>query len=198
MDNKTSLVIFSLSIIVLGSSIAYSGMLLNSVSSLSGASEDNSIKYNNGVCIYKNDDLIQCKSNLFTDKGKNHTRDLLLYSTPLSAISAIALGNTSEAIGQGNISIANELTAANSGCGLHRAAGTIGLSTNTTGYQVGNWSISKQFTNTCASIQVNVTGVFNTTTAAQAGEALFAVTTFSTVTLQPSDTLNITWYMWVS
>ena len=142
MDNKASLVIFALSVLILGSSIIYSSMLLNSVSSLSGVGEDNSIKYNNGVCIYKNDDLVQCKSNLFTDKGKNHTRDLLLYSTPLSAISAIALGNTSETIGQGNITVANELTAANSGCGLHRAAGTIGLSTNSTGAQIGNWSIS--------------------------------------------------------
>src|SRR3989338_1919964 len=37
------------------------------------------------VCIWKNEDLVQCSNNLITNAGKNMTRDLLTYfnTTPV-------------------------------------------------------------------------------------------------------------------
>lgn len=195
--NKFSLLVLALSVIVFSGTIL-STSVLNSAASLAGADGGQTLKYGNQVCIYHNNQLVECKNNLFTDRGRNHTRDALNgRAGTIGTISAIALSNFTDSIGAANTTIQNELTAANSGCGLQRAAGTYGVSTNSTGFAIGNWSYFNQFTSTCT-INVNVTGVFNTTTQGQSSEALFAVTTFTTVTLAPSDTLNVTWFMWVS
>ena len=186
-------------------SIVLTSLVLGGIFSLANlsvpinpSSTEQTLKYGNTVCIYKNSNLVECKNNLFTDRGRNYTRDVLnVQAATFGRINAIALGNTSETIGAANTTVQNEFTAANTGCGLQRAAGTFGTSTNATGFAIGNWSYYNQFTSTCT-INVNVTGVFNTTTQGQAGESLFAVTTFTTVTLASSDTLNVTWYMWVS
>jgi len=65
---------------------------------------------------------------------------------------------------------------------------------NFTGNVAGlpGWNITNTFTSTCNDVIVNATALYNTTT------QLFAENTFTTVTLQNGDQLNVTWGIWVT
>jgi hypothetical protein len=144
------------------------------------------LEYNSQVCVYKNDELVQCSHNIVTDAGLNHLRDFLALGSAGSAnASIIAVGNGSEPVA-GSTSLNEEIT----GCALARAAGSYIANVS-----IGSWGITKLWTqNGCPGIIVNSTALLNATS----GGTMFAGNTFTTVTLQNSDQLNVTWTIWVT
>lgn len=150
------------------------------------------IKYTGVVCVSKNNEPMVCKHNLFTEMGRNITKDLLGIGGnaggALSNISYIALSNQTVLQAVGNASLSGEY-AGDLACGLGRAMGTF----NTNIISPGNWTVMKEFTSTCDAIPVNGTGLYNSST----GNFLFAENTFTTATLQTNDKINITWFIWV-
>jgi hypothetical protein len=81
--------------------------------------------------------------------------------------------------------------------GLGRAAATF-VRLNNSGNSNGNWSLSNEFTYTGGSaIDLNATGLFNTTTFNQTNEVFFAQNIFTDATLNTNDKINITWFIWV-
>lgn len=149
------------------------------------------IGYSSAVCKEviradgKKEDL-GCRHNLFTNYGKNITRDLLGTYSNLAAVNYIALANNTSAPAATDVSLSGEYTA----CGVSRAAATY----NTQAASHGNWSMSKVFTSTCDSVVVVETGLYNSSS----GNTLFAETGFTNATLQTNDQINITWFIWVT
>ena len=157
--------------------IGYNSMVCKEVTRADGAKED-----------------LGCKHNLFTNYGKNMTRDLITNPTAGAAVNVISLGNATGADQDAlNTSLGQEYGAGGSNpaaCGLGRAAGSyLPIPTSH-----GNWSISKVFTATCNSLTVSATGLYNHTSAS----TLFAETIFTPATLQTNDQINITWFIWVT
>ncbi len=156
------------------------------------------IGYNSMVCkeVIRADGTregLGCKQNLFTNYGKNITRELLAHpGTAGGNVTYIAVGNATAADQAAtNTSLGQEYGAnPPAACGLGRAGGTYAKVDTSH----GNWSISKVFTASCDSLNVSATGIYNAST----GSTLFAETTFTPVTLQNNDQINITWYMWVT
>jgi hypothetical protein len=99
-------------------------------------------------------------------------------------ITKIAVANNTVAQSAADTSLQGEWTT----CGLAAATGTY-VSAGT-----GAWNITYQWTSTCDNVIVNATGLYNATGTNQ----LFAETTFTTVTLQTNDKLNVTWGLTVS
>ena len=149
-------------------------------------------------CVWVNDKLIDCSPNLITRAGRNMTRDMLSYVNGSGAGGPAAINGTS------SISLSNDGTATSdersvcpseiNAAGLTRAAATI--------YQVGNYSVAAsnisvtyKFTAT-ATQAVQKTCLSNST--AVSGAVLIAEDTFTSVTLNSGDTINITWYIGVT
>jgi hypothetical protein len=144
------------------------------------------ISYHAYVCVYKNSQLIECGHNLFTNLGKNMTRDLLGQGIG-AKITYVGLANYT---GSGMQASDTSLTGEWGTCGLGRQEGTY----STTGTSPGNWTIEKTFTSTCNNAIVNATGLFNSST----GSTLFAEDTFTSTTLQNGDSITVRWYIWVT
>jgi len=173
--------------------------------------------YLDHVCIYKNDELVECNNNVVTNAGRNHTRDLL---TPFSHVS----WNSSQAgriNGSQFVSLSQNgtdvVSVSNAGynftdcstevttSGLGRSAGTYNneriqtANGNFISLAVGNFSISNLFTATGTVNNINMTCLFNSTSLAYAtGSIPFAVDKFATVNLNSGDTINITWFIGVT
>lgn len=152
------------------------------------------INYHSNVCVSHGRDgktlFQECKSNVFTTRGKNMARDILGYwgnVTGSGIPTFIAIGNESVAA-VGDTALDQEY----SDSGLTRAAGTYITDTANT----GNWSIQKTFTSTVANKDVNGTGLFNNSGTDNSG--LFAINNFTKVTLQNNDQINVTWTIWVT
>ena len=154
-----------------------------------------SIQYHSSVCEYlrragETDwNLIDCSENLFTDWGKNHTRDYLgSLSATGSRADYIALSNGTAA-GCTNLgtltgeSPNNSFTSASGS----RAQGTYAV------IGTGNWSLTKIFTANETVNNVNATGLFN----ASSSGIHFACNNFTSVNLAANDQINITWTVWV-
>ncbi|MBI2084468.1 MAG: hypothetical protein HYT70_02550 [Candidatus Aenigmarchaeota archaeon] len=145
-----------------------------------------------------------CNPNLFNDDGMNATLAALTFQgETLSPIDDIALSNKSGGPG-GNQCIPAQDHANTFLCGeydhsgLARASGTVRLNQTGAASAVGNWSVTAEFTNTgSGALDVNATGLFNTTTVNQTREIFFAQNTFTTATLQINDKINVTWFIWV-
>lgn len=142
------------------------------------------IKYTGVACIYKNDELITCKHNIITDRGKDLIK-IDMMGTGAVTLDKLAIANNTVAQSASDTNLQGEWTT----CGLSVATVT------PTSVGTGNWSVSNQWTSTCDNAYVNATGVYNTTTSGN----LFAETTWSpTTTLMNGDKLTVTYYMWVS
>ncbi|GAH04824.1 unnamed protein product, partial [marine sediment metagenome] len=157
-----------------------------------GVISENPIKYNSNVCtqVIRADgtvELLGCSPNVLTNVGKNAIKAILGEGTIYGAFNYIGLCNltagacTADAT---DTTIDNEFV----GCGLDRTAGTYGSLTT------GNWSIYNTFTSTCDNRQTNMTGILNQSTTG----TLFAVNTFTDVTLQTDDQLLVNWTVWVT
>ncbi len=168
--------------------------------SVANTAASSGIGYHSSVCrtiMRANGEVenLGCSPNLFTETGRNITRDAL----------GLNIGGSVNVIGLANETGAAQATTDTflqgewSSCGLSKAAGTY----TTTGTSVGNWTIARTFTSTCDIVTINATGLFNDTTtgacpAGSAGNCIFAENTFVTATLQASDQITITWYIWVT
>jgi len=147
---------------------------------------DDSLKYGSMVCIYKNNELIQCSHNTLTNDGKNAIKDYLGSGGTTNPFDVIAVANNTP---EGNhdptdTTLDNRTTC----CGLEIADGTF------TSIGTGNWSIYKVFTATDTVNEVNATGLYNITTPG----TYLAYNTFSAVNLLNNDQLNVTWIIWVT
>ncbi|MEM3609575.1 MAG: hypothetical protein QXK49_01805 [Candidatus Aenigmatarchaeota archaeon] len=143
-----------------------------------------SIKYTGVACIYKNSELVTCKHNIITNKGKDLIKTDMM-GTGAVTLDQLAVANSTSAQSASDTDLQGEWTT----CGLARATGAL------TSIGTGNWSINYQWTSTCDNVYVNATGIYNTT----ASGNLFAETTWSpTTTLMNGDKLNVTYYTWVS
>jgi len=156
--------------------VGYVGMVCREITRADGTFED-----------------LGCNKNTLINKGKNYTTSQLT-STPDTAdasdiISTIQLGNTSapnaeDTTFQGVIG----------DCGLAEYTTLTWISQkNNTGYSNGNVSTNYEWTSTCNSVVVNQTALVSAD-----DDHYFAGNSFTDVTLQINDQLNVTWYVWVT
>lgn len=124
-----------------------------------------------------------CKHNIITTGGKNMIRDSAM-GVNWNKLNRLAIANNTVAQGASDTS----LQGIYSTCDLGIQSVTPLL------IGTGNWSVNYTWTSSCDSTYVNATGIYNETTAT----ALFAETTFTTVTLNTNDQLQIIYYTWVS
>jgi hypothetical protein len=154
--------------------------------------------YHTAVCVYKNGVLQgPCEHNNVTNIGLNWTRDALGFSGIAGKAAYIALGNTTSA----DTVTLTTLGGQYPDCGLTINGATTGPTAAVVGTSNGNWSVSALWTSTCNGIVVNNTALYNNSTAASCstgGCVMFAGKSFTPVTLQANDQLNITWYVWVT
>lgn len=145
------------------------------------------VNYMSSVCVYKNNELIDCSSNLLYDDGKNLIRTVLGNTGTGGPVKNITLCNATAGCGSPQ---ADHLETYNyyTSCGLQADAdgsyGALG--------QAGNWTISRLFTASCDGLVTNATRL-------EAGSAtIFAGNNFTSVTLQTNDQINVTWTIWVT
>jgi len=190
---KMKIIIGLLAVIVIGVMIASFGNFVGNVALTSlvlNSFSGQEVEYDSAVCIYKNGELLQCKHNLLTTVGKNLTVSRMIGGAG-AAVNHIAVSNGTDPNVSSTV-LEHEIGSANGCPGLNRTQDTTVVNIGD-----GNWSYSVKFTSDCAA-KVNTTGLFNNT--ATGGQALFAAASFEStaVTLQSSDELNITWYIFVT
>ncbi len=192
------------------------GANLFSVTTVTSVAEEEgtSMTYHASVCkvvtrVDGTQEDLGCSKNLFNQDGMNVTRDCLAFNggSNCTIVRVIGLANITfepsgapgcNATSQGasNQSLCGEYTHS----GLQRAdADAVRLNATASSGTAGNWTITRQFTNTgSGALAVNATGLFNTTTANETREIFFAQNEFTTATLQVNDRINITWFIWVT
>ena len=152
------------------------------------AGQAQGILYHSEVCVYKNNELVDCGSNVLYNTGKNLTRMYLGDSGGTGdEIDRIALCNATTSACGTPVAAKSEAYTAIAACGLSEQSGAFANKTTD-----GNWTISYVFTSTCDNVLTNSTRLRNT-----AGED-FAGNSFSLVTLQTNDQINVTWTIWVT
>ncbi len=170
------------------------GLMTSSNTPISSVSDSSGMSVNGWVTVDVNGERVSSSHNVFTNIGRNITRDLLslasTYPATTSNVSTITLGNETGTWNSfPNVSTQihhNQVTE----CGLTYGKGTTGY----TYTQAGNWTVANTFTASCGPRTVNTTGLFNGTSAS----FMFAGDNFTAVTLQINDQITITWYIWVS
>jgi hypothetical protein len=171
---------------------AYSLNLGNTASSGVINVKPNNLNFEDSVCIGATlsgvYNPVGCTHNTLTGKGKDLLEALLngtSYSLNVTRL-AIANDTTAQATAT-DTTLSGELI----GCGFTNTTGTSSYFSN------GNWNVTYTWTNTCAgSSTVNATGIYNSSsynTAVGVGANLFAETTFTSVTLNQNDQINVTW-----
>jgi hypothetical protein len=155
-------------------------------------SSDATINYHSSVCkvVTRADGTVEdlgCNPNIVTNAGLNHLRDFLGQGNVGSAnASIITVGNGTAPVA-GSTTLNNEIT----DCGFGRVGATYAV----VGAGSGNWSLTYTWTDvSCNGLVVNTTALFNASTSG----TMFAGNSFTSVTLQANDQLNVTWTIWVT
>ena len=156
------------------------------VPGLQMATQDQGLQYHSSVCIYKNNDLVDCSSNLLYGDGKDLIKTVLGNTGSGGPVKNITLCNATAGCGTPQDDHLEAYTEYAS-CGLTAGDGTYA------NISAGNWSISKVFTATCDNLETNVTRLKNAD-----GAINFAGNSFTMVTLQTNDQINVTWTIWVT
>jgi hypothetical protein len=152
---------------------------------------DQGVKYDGTVCVslkragsdeWQN---LGCYHNILYNTGKDLIKTILGDTGTGGPVKNIALCNATAGCGE-PVADATETWNPITTCGLAEATGTY-ASVGT-----GNWTITKTFSSTCDNVQTNVTRLRNS-----AGTN-FAGRSFTLATLQNGDSLQITWYVWVT
>jgi hypothetical protein len=161
---------------------------------ISKVDETQGIMYHSQVCIYKNNELVECSHNIVNNGGLNFIRDCIgngVCGVP-TAFKQLAIANCTVTPAAAHTVLCNAANNEWTTCGLANATGTY------YNYGTGAWNVSYQWTvtgcGTTPNIYVNGTGLYNATNSG----TLFASNTFTTVTLQDADKLNVTWGIWVT
>jgi hypothetical protein len=174
-------------LVVIATTIFVTISMASNLLASSGGNSLTSLMYHTSVCIYKNGELIgPCSHNLVTDVGKEHLEQCLSNAACGSQpFVNMSLANCTNGISAGDTTLCNgeDYTA----CDLGPATGTY-VSAGT-----GAWNITYEWTanSGCSDLLVNATGLYNNT-------HLFAENNFTSVTLQGSDRINVTWGIWVT
>ena len=170
---------------------SFGGIVGNVVLSSSSAQNPSGqqVEYGSMVCVYHNNEEVYCSPNTLTNTGKNYTRNRLTGGVA-AAMNYIAVGNGTP-VNVSTVFLEDEIGE----CGLSRTQDTSAVNM---GESEGNWSYSVQFTSTCNGIKVNTTTLYNNSAASQENTTLAGDTFGSAVTLQSSDLLNVTWYVFVT
>lgn len=182
-----------LAVSLIGTSYA---LLNNQMYSSNAAGTPQHMGYTGMVCreVTRYDGTIVdlgCYHNVLANNGKNLTTSQL-FSKPSSA-SATDVVNT---IQLGNTSAPAAASATHPGviaeCGLVEYASLAWINVGTATDGNGNVSANYKWTSTCNGVVVNTTGLLSNT------DKYFAGNTFTDVTLQANDQLNVTWYVWIT
>jgi len=144
------------------------------------------LEYKATVCIYKNGELIECKTNTLTDIGKEFIEDQLLNPQTENVTKYITLSNVTGDCTSTATKLANEFTYG----GLGKAECTI------TDTGIGSWNCSHTFTATDYMESVQVAGLNWNATAEQPD--MFSCATFTSVNLENGDKLTIVWSISIS
>ena len=160
----------------------------------------NTIEYNSMVCIQSTGDFDGRVSPLgeYEQVGCHSN---VLYNTGKEAIEAYLQAGTGGGDAFDWIQLCNAST---SSCGapsagkteaysLHTTCGMVSVvSTSGTNAASGNWTVYNEFTSTCDNTKTNVSRLVNDDDDDLAGNS------FTMVTLQNGDKLNVTWDVWVT
>jgi len=144
------------------------------------------LEYKATVCIYKNGELIECKTNTLTDIGKEFIEDQLLNPQIENKTQYIALSNVTADCSASATKLANEFTYG----GLAKAECTV------TDTGIGSWNCSHEFTSTDYMQAVQVASLNWNATAQQ--DDMFSCATFTSTNLENGDKLTITWTISIS
>ena len=145
------------------------------------------INYNAEVCVYKNNELVDCSHNVLYDSGRDLIKTYLGDTGGSSdEVDQIELCNATAGCGAPTAAKSGDTYNALSGCGMDETTGAY----NSIG--TGNWTISATFQASCDNVLTNVTRLRNT------NNDDFAGNNFSLVTLQTNDIINVTWTIWVT
>ena len=161
---------------------------------------DNMIEYNSMVKVETTGDfegrqtpvgeweLVSHKPNQLYDTGKEAIEDYLADGLGGGdAFDWIELCNSSTSSCGAPSAGKAEVYSAHTTCGMSKAAGVVG-----TNAPSGNWTVYYEFTSTCDSTETNVSRLVNADADDLAGNS------FTAVTLQNGDKLNVTWDVWVT
>lgn len=190
---------FAISAIFIVSIAAVFGVNALQTTPVTGKSAKESLEYNNVVCVYKNDIMVDCAHNTVTYTGMNHTRDNLMgtiTTTAAASLDTLELSTNATAAESGE----TDCGSAVSGNGLDiSAADTVALigapDTSDTDFAQGNFSVSKKWTAT--GTQADIASVCLTNSTSNNIHFARAVLS-STVNLENGDTLNVTYFTKVS
>jgi len=142
------------------------------------------VGYVNGQPVYGDWVLWDSNTNLITNRGKDMIKETIGGATINNTNRFIAIANNTVAQSASDTNLQGQYST----CSL---AGKIG---DYASRGTGNWSVSGVWTSSCDNVYVNATGTYNTTSSGN----LFQETTFTTVTLQTNDQLNVTYYTWLT
>jgi len=157
------------------------------VGAVTGSS--NILTYHSLVQVYKNGELWDETHNLVTNLGKERLINGAFLAANASECRWLGVGGNTSAMAVTDTTLGGDFqTIYDQAYGMNRSAATRGWS----GTGMFNITLTYTFTATQA-CNVNATGLFNTT-----GTGLCAEASFTNAALQSSDTLNVTWYVWVA
>lgn len=171
--------IYAIPILVITSILVLAIALMSVNTSVPNTEISDGIDYKGSVCVYKNNELVECNHNVLYNSGANMTRTALGVGST-AAILNITLCNATAGCGT-PIAASSEAYTEYGACGLAGATGTY-----TQLGQTGNWTVSKTFTSSCDNLLVNVTRLGNNSN-------YFAGNSFTLVTLANLDQLTINW-----
>lgn len=161
------------------------GTLISYQAEMSLAQPVQEFVYHSNVCVYKNNELIQCSPNSLTDVGKDYISDLIGAGLSSGDMNLIALSNESTPTSS-STSLDGEVRM----YGLERIAGTYADA------GTGNWTINNVFTANATINDINTTALFNDTW--NTNITMFGWNTFTDVDLIANDQINVTWQIWVA
>ena len=144
------------------------------------------IDYKATVCVYLNGQLIECKSNLITNIGKEFVEDQLT-NPSTNSIKYISLSSSTSDPSESWTILPDEITTN----GLERAECSI------TDIGYGQWSCEHTFTATGSVSGVRLAGL-NWNSTSNSDNNLFAASSFTTVNLEANDQLLIRWNITIS
>lgn len=146
------------------------------------------INYESEVCIFKNNNLVECKHNVLYTDGGEAIKENIGNGVDNGPFLNISLCNSSTAgVSCGGVT-AGQSESYNlfSAGGLTQKEGTYFSNGN------GNWTVSATFTATASSLTTNVTKLSNRTGSNLSGAS------FTAVTLNTDDQITINWTLWVT
>jgi hypothetical protein len=184
-------VLISMAIVAITATLMYGGAVYNSYKDF------NKLAVTSAVCVYKNDVCINCNPdgtcphNLVTTAGLNWVVDKISLGNGTGTTTGIVVGNGTAEVA-GDTSLSGQIN----GCNLAPAAATVAKLAGQANYSATyEWTAGAG----CGAVVVNITALYNTSSpgaSCGAGCVDFAEKSFTSVSLNSADRLNVTWFVW--